>query len=114
MIGLTRSGRGPRPRGDHLDRFETEQEMDSRPIWRGHGHPHSRAFALKAAKTLIPNSKSGVRALLASARLISVLPARLSRAAAKLNTKGMRLHDSMVVRNYTTPNRNQTRPARNP
>jgi 2-polyprenyl-6-methoxyphenol hydroxylase-like FAD-dependent oxidoreductase len=61
---------------------------------------HSRAFALNAAKTLIPNSQLGVRALVAGARLVSVLPARVSRAAAKLNSKGVRLHDSMIVRDY--------------
>jgi hypothetical protein len=61
---------------------------------------HSRAFALNAAKTLIPNSQLGLRALLAGARLVSVLPARLSRAAAKRNSKGVRLHDSMTVRDY--------------
>jgi 2-polyprenyl-6-methoxyphenol hydroxylase-like FAD-dependent oxidoreductase len=58
---------------------------------------HSRTFALNAAKTLIPNSQLGILALLAGARLISVLPTRVSRAVAKLNSKGVRLHDSMVV-----------------
>jgi hypothetical protein len=63
---------------------------------------HSRAFARNTAKTLIPSSQLGVWALLAGAQLISVLPARVSRAAAKLNAKGVRLHDSMIVRDYAT------------
>jgi 2-polyprenyl-6-methoxyphenol hydroxylase-like FAD-dependent oxidoreductase len=73
---------------------------------------HSRAFALNAAKTLIPNSQLGVRALVAGAWLVSVLPARVSRAAAKLTSKGVRLHDSMVVRDYAArqPVRGTTSP----
>ncbi len=34
-------------------------------------------------------------------RLIDVLPAPVARAAAKLNTKGVRLHDSITVKDYT-------------
>jgi 2-polyprenyl-6-methoxyphenol hydroxylase-like FAD-dependent oxidoreductase len=60
----------------------------------------SRAFALGAAKVLIPRTRFGVWALLAAARLVSTLPAGLSRAVAKLNDKGMRLHDSMAVKDY--------------
>jgi 2-polyprenyl-6-methoxyphenol hydroxylase-like FAD-dependent oxidoreductase len=62
-----------------------------------------RAFASGAAKSLIPASDFGVRALLGGARLVSALPAGVSRALAKLNTKGVRLHDSMRVRDYAVP-----------
>jgi 2-polyprenyl-6-methoxyphenol hydroxylase-like FAD-dependent oxidoreductase len=60
----------------------------------------SRAFALGAAKALIPRTRFGLWALLAAVRLIGVLPARLSRAVAKLNDRGVRLHDSMAVKDY--------------
>jgi len=60
----------------------------------------SRAFALGAAKTLIPSSRLGVWALVQGARLVSALPAGVSRALAKLNDKGVRMHDSMRVKDY--------------
>jgi hypothetical protein len=34
-------------------------------------------------------------------RLVSLLPASLTTAVAKLNTKGVRMHDSMLVPDYT-------------
>lgn len=61
----------------------------------------SRAFAITAAKTLVPTSAFGVWALTQAARLINALPAGLGRAVAQLNTRGVRLHDSMAVRDYT-------------
>lgn len=60
----------------------------------------SRAFALGAAKALIPTSKAGVWGLVAGARLLSALPASVGRAVAKLNDKGVRMHDSMTVKDY--------------
>jgi 2-polyprenyl-6-methoxyphenol hydroxylase-like FAD-dependent oxidoreductase len=60
----------------------------------------SRAFARGVAKTLIPTSKMGVWALVGGARLLSALPTPISRAIAKANNKGLRLHDSMRVKMY--------------
>ena len=60
----------------------------------------SRAFAMGAAKSLIPSSRLGVWALVQGGRLVSALPVRLTRALAKLNDKGVRLHDSMPVKDY--------------
>lgn len=60
----------------------------------------SRTFAVGAAKSLIPSSRLGVWALAQGGRLVSALPSGVSRALAKLNTKGVRLHDSMVVKDY--------------
>ncbi|MFD1938631.1 FAD-dependent monooxygenase [Nonomuraea mangrovi] len=60
----------------------------------------SRAAALSATKTLIPASRLGVRGLARGARLISALPAGLSRAFLRLTTKSARLHDSMTVDDY--------------
>jgi hypothetical protein len=62
--------------------------------------PRSRAFALGAAKSLIPSSRLGVWALTQGGRLVTALPRGFSRALAKLNGKGVRLHDSMVVKDY--------------
>jgi 2-polyprenyl-6-methoxyphenol hydroxylase-like FAD-dependent oxidoreductase len=60
----------------------------------------SRAFALGAAKTLVPTSKAGLWGLVAGARLVSALPSGVSKALAKLNDKGVRMHDSMRVKDY--------------
>ncbi|HEY7592899.1 MAG TPA: FAD-dependent monooxygenase [Actinophytocola sp.] len=80
--------------GDHERAFPAyEREMAA--IVRD-----SRAFALGAARFLIPRTRLGVWSLMQAARLVSLLPARLSRALAKLNDKGVRLHDSMVVKDY--------------
>jgi 2-polyprenyl-6-methoxyphenol hydroxylase-like FAD-dependent oxidoreductase len=81
--------------GGDYERAYAAYETEMAPLVRG-----ARAFALGAAKTLIPDSKFGVWALVQSARLISALPGGVSRVLAKLNTKGVRLYDSMPVKNY--------------
>ncbi|WP_020674144.1 FAD-dependent monooxygenase [Amycolatopsis nigrescens] len=88
--------------GDHERAFAAYEHQMSDLVVR------SRAFALGAAKSLIPNSRAGVLALVQGARLISALPAGLSRALARLNVGGVRLHDSMAVRNYSTADRFET------
>ncbi|MEU0881274.1 FAD-dependent monooxygenase [Lentzea sp. NPDC005914] len=60
----------------------------------------SRKFALGVAKTLIPRTRTGVWALTRGAQLVTSLPSWMVRPLAKLNSKGLRLHDSMVVRDY--------------
>jgi 2-polyprenyl-6-methoxyphenol hydroxylase-like FAD-dependent oxidoreductase len=60
----------------------------------------SRAFARGVARTLIPSSALGAWALVGGARLLSVLPSPISRAIAKANSKGLRLHDSIRVKAY--------------
>ena len=60
----------------------------------------SRAFALGVAKTLIPTTRAGVWGLVRGMQLVTSLPSWLVRPLAKLNSKGVRLHDSMVVRDY--------------
>jgi 2-polyprenyl-6-methoxyphenol hydroxylase-like FAD-dependent oxidoreductase len=80
--------------GDHERAFPAyEREM-------GELVRRSRAFARGAAKALIPTSTLGVQALVGGARLLSALPAPISRAVAKANNKGLRLHDSMPVKDY--------------
>jgi 2-polyprenyl-6-methoxyphenol hydroxylase-like FAD-dependent oxidoreductase len=60
----------------------------------------SRAFALGVAKTLIPTTRLGVTALTRGMQLVTSLPSWLVRPVAKLNSKGVRLHDSMHVKDY--------------
>jgi 2-polyprenyl-6-methoxyphenol hydroxylase-like FAD-dependent oxidoreductase len=60
----------------------------------------SRAFALGVAKTLIPTSRAGVWGLVRGMQLVTSLPSWLMRPVAKLNSKGIRLHDSMAVKDY--------------
>ena len=63
----------------------------------------SRVFARTTAKTLMPTSDLGVRALTGAARTISLLPAGLSQAIAKLSTNGVRLYDTMRAPDYPLP-----------
>jgi 2-polyprenyl-6-methoxyphenol hydroxylase-like FAD-dependent oxidoreductase len=90
--------------GDHL-RGYAGYEREMAHIVQG-----SRAFALGAAKRLIPGSRLGVWALIQAARLVTALPAELSRAIARLDSTGVRLHDSITVKDYTA--RTGQRPGR--
>lgn len=60
----------------------------------------ARAFALASARTLIPRTPLGAWALASGARLVSALPAALTRSLARLNSRGVRLYDSMAVKDY--------------
>jgi 2-polyprenyl-6-methoxyphenol hydroxylase-like FAD-dependent oxidoreductase len=80
--------------GDHLRAFAAYQHEMAEKVSR------SRVFARGAAKTLLPGSKAGVWAVTRGAQLVSSLPTPLTRAIAKLNTKGVRMHDSMAVPDY--------------
>jgi 2-polyprenyl-6-methoxyphenol hydroxylase-like FAD-dependent oxidoreductase len=84
-------------RGDHARAFAAYEREMAEPVRL------SRAFAMGAAKTLIPGSRLGIWALINGARLVSALPAGVSRALARLNSKGVRMHDSMRVREYAAP-----------
>jgi len=81
-------------RGDHELAFEAYEREMADIVHK------SRAFALGTAKTLIPATRTGVWALTQGARLISALPAGVSRTLAKLNSKGIRMHDTMPVKDY--------------
>jgi 2-polyprenyl-6-methoxyphenol hydroxylase-like FAD-dependent oxidoreductase len=83
--------------GDHERAFASYEREMGEPVRR------SRAFARGVAKSLVPRSRAGVWALTRGAQLISLLPAGLTKAVAKLNTKGVRLYDSMQFKDYTTP-----------
>jgi 2-polyprenyl-6-methoxyphenol hydroxylase-like FAD-dependent oxidoreductase len=80
---LARSG------GDHVAAFAS-YEATMVPSVVG-----SRAMARVNAKTIVPGSRWGVRALIGAAQAISVLPLGLTQALARLNSKGVRLYDTM-------------------
>lgn len=88
------AGELARADGDHLRAFAAYELQMREPVHR------SRSFARGAAKGLIPGSRAGVWALTSGAQLISAMPGSLSRSLAKLNTKGVRMHDSMPVPDY--------------
>lgn len=89
------AGELARADGDHLRAFAAYELQMRDPVHR------SRSFARGAAKGIIPGSEAGVWALTRGAQLISAMPGSLSRSLAKLNTKGVRMHDSMPVPEYT-------------
>lgn len=57
----------------------------------------SRKLARFNAKTVVPASGLGIRALVGVGQLISVLPVGLTRSLARLNDKGVRLYDTMPL-----------------
>lgn len=85
--------------GDHERAFTAYEREMAEPVRR------SRRLALGTARSLIPNSSLGVQALTQGARLVSALPAGIGRALAQLNSKGVRLYDSMVVKDYSAGDR---------
>ena len=91
------AGELERAGGDHVRAFASYERVMGGPVM------HSRAFARRVAKTLIPGSAIGVRALIGAAQAISVLPAGVTRRVAKLNDKGVRLYDSMQPPVYPIP-----------
>jgi 2-polyprenyl-6-methoxyphenol hydroxylase-like FAD-dependent oxidoreductase len=89
------AGELARAGGDQLRAFAAYELQMREPVHL------SRSFARGAAKTIIPGSRAGVWALSRGVQLASRMPAPLSRALAKLNTKGIRMHDSMQVPDYS-------------
>ncbi|OBH09225.1 FAD-dependent monooxygenase [Mycobacterium sp. E1747] len=81
--------------GDLLRAFSAYELQMREPVHQ------SRSFARGAAKGIIPGSRLGVWALTRGAQLVSAMPGSLSRSLAKLNAKGVRLHDSMRVPDYS-------------
>ncbi|SFW82460.1 FAD-dependent monooxygenase [Amycolatopsis australiensis] len=80
--------------GDHTRAFPAYEREMAELVRK------SRAFAEGAARGLIPGSRAGVWALARGGQLVSALPSRVSTALAKLNTAGVRMHDSMPVKDY--------------
>ncbi|RZQ65748.1 FAD-dependent monooxygenase [Amycolatopsis suaedae] len=84
-------------RGDHERAFAAYEREMAEPV-RG-----SRALALRAARTLIPASRSGMWGLVQAARLLSVLPSKAGRALVRLQSQGLRLYDSIELKDYPAP-----------
>jgi 2-polyprenyl-6-methoxyphenol hydroxylase-like FAD-dependent oxidoreductase len=91
------AGELARADGDFASAFAAYERAMAEPVMR------SRAFARTAARTLIPGTDLGVRAMIATAQAVSALPAGLTRAVARLNNKGIRLYDSMRAPDYLMP-----------
>jgi 2-polyprenyl-6-methoxyphenol hydroxylase-like FAD-dependent oxidoreductase len=60
----------------------------------------SRSLARANAKTIVPGSRWGLRALVATARVISALPLGVTQSLARLNRRGIRLYDNMPLPDY--------------
>ncbi|HEY9302697.1 MAG TPA: FAD-dependent monooxygenase [Mycobacterium sp.] len=89
------AGELARANGDYAAAFAAYESAMREPVRR------SRAFARTAAKTVVPGSAASLWAMIRAVQLISLLPSSVSRAVAKLNTTGVRMHDSMRVPDYT-------------
>ena len=57
----------------------------------------SRKLARVNAKTIVPGTRWGVRALVAIGRTVSVLPLGVTQSIARLNSRGVRLYDTMPL-----------------
>jgi 2-polyprenyl-6-methoxyphenol hydroxylase-like FAD-dependent oxidoreductase len=91
------AGELARAGGDYERAFAAYQREMAEAVTR------SRAFARGAAKTIVPGSRAALWAITRGLQLVSLLPASLTTAVAKLNTKGLRMYDSMRVPDYATP-----------
>ena len=81
--------------GDHVRGFQAyERELMDYVL-------HSRRFAISSAKHLIPNSRFALWAQAQIAWLLSHTPTAVTRALMKLGSKGVRLHDSIALKEYT-------------
>jgi len=91
------AGELARAGGDHTVAFRAYEDIMREPVLR------SRALARTMSKSILPSSALGVRALITTGRLLSVLPTRVTSTLAGLNQKGIRLYDSMPVPAYPVP-----------
>lgn len=91
------AGELERAGADYASAFAAYEAVMADPV------RHSRSFARTVAKTLVPRSEFGVRALVTAGRALTMLPAPLTRAVAKLNNKGVRLYDAMSYPDYPAP-----------
>ncbi|TDE35810.1 FAD-dependent oxidoreductase [Nonomuraea mesophila] len=81
--------------GDHTRAFPAYEAEIGAYVRR------SRAFAVSAARSLVPGSRFQLWALAQGARLVGHLPAAVTRAVSKAGAKGVRLHDSITPKDYT-------------
>jgi 2-polyprenyl-6-methoxyphenol hydroxylase-like FAD-dependent oxidoreductase len=76
---------------DYVSAFANYERTMAAPV------AGSRTMARVNAKTLVPGSQLGVRALIGGARVLSLLPTGLTQSLARLNPKGVRLYDTMPL-----------------
>ncbi|MFG1705997.1 FAD-dependent monooxygenase [Nonomuraea sp. M3C6] len=81
--------------GDHTRAFPSYESEIGEYVRR------SRTFAIGAAKRIVPGSRFDLWALTQGVRLINHLPAALTKAATKIGSKGVRLHDSIALKDYS-------------
>jgi 2-polyprenyl-6-methoxyphenol hydroxylase-like FAD-dependent oxidoreductase len=98
------AGEIARSRGDHAAAF-ARYEQTMMPSVVG-----SRSLARVNAKTIVPESRWGVRGLVGLARTVSVLPLGLTQSLARLNSKGVRLYDTMPLPDYAESPETATAP----
>jgi 2-polyprenyl-6-methoxyphenol hydroxylase-like FAD-dependent oxidoreductase len=80
--------------GDHTAAFAA-YERTMLPTVLG-----SRSLARINAKTIVPRTRWGVRALIGGARALSFLPLGVTQSLTRLNSKGIRLYDTMPLPDY--------------
>jgi 2-polyprenyl-6-methoxyphenol hydroxylase-like FAD-dependent oxidoreductase len=80
--------------GDHATAYAAHERRMMAPVLG------SRSMARINAKTIVPQNRFGVQALIAAARTVSVLPAGVTKSLARLNRQGIRLYDSMPLPDY--------------
>ncbi|WP_433431493.1 FAD-dependent monooxygenase [Nonomuraea sp. CA-141351] len=71
----------------------------------------SRTFAVNAAKRIVPGTRFDLWALTGMVRLVNHLPVALTTAAAKISSKGVRLHDSIALKDYASTPWSRSLPA---
>ncbi len=76
---------------DHAAAFRAYEDLMREPVLG------SRALARVNAKTIVPTSRRGVDALVAVGRLVTALPAGVTRTVARFNDKGVRLYETMPL-----------------
>ncbi|MBW4716884.1 FAD-dependent monooxygenase [Saccharothrix obliqua] len=80
--------------GDHVRAFAAyEREM-------GDYVRRSREFAVRSAQRIVPRTERDVWLLRNGFRAVTHLPAPIGRALAKLNSNGLRLHDTVRLKDY--------------
>lgn len=80
-----------RAHDDYATAFRAYEDIMRQPVLG------SRELARVNAKTIVPATRRGVDALVAIGRLITALPAGVTRTIARLNDKGVRLYETMPL-----------------
>ncbi len=80
--------------GDYARAFAAYERAMSDYVQR------SRAFAVGAAKRLVPGNRMGVWAFIYTGLLITHLPVPVTRALTRITPRSVRLHDSVTLKDY--------------